>query len=519
MKQVTKLSFIALAILLAGCNEKVNPELQEGNATTPTSPNTPVAPDEYYFAIENSSDTLLNYKLHKTGATNRTAKCEVRSTTQLSNDIFRGNPAANDITCYFDAEELSLYHSGFSFEIKASKNTCDFVGYQPYGYYNRIPGDSSSSFYQVTCGSDQTNATHVATAAANLGIDLTDSSTTTIGCNQWVIDDTIIAANTRNRFTPTSDAELCRFNYTNGNKEQCDVGEITVNEVQVVYTPATATEPATLTQQITPRLVTCGGAISNCVRGPTKKIADDTVRITEITQTQLNKDFELEYKYDGLTGSGNGIFEYANFRRNLANANIDFVTSSGLPGAYRSVWADPVFGKIFEPRVADYFSTNLMHDNATPLISAARLDQEARRNSTWYAVPLAGDPMLGISKVNPFYTFYCFDTAFDMKSRIRMVVRDWDRVFPNSADLELLSDLYKNSTARQDVPGLVELPNDNDDYIMFNDLNDWDDLVPMDRTPGSFDPNNTIWGPTGTVTYPDGWFNPSRFPNVAPNDK
>lgn len=527
MKQVSKLSLLALAILLAGCNEKVSPELQEGNSTTPDDPSNPVAPDEYYFSIVNTSDTLLNYKLHKTGSGNASKKCEVRSTTQLSNDIFRGNPAANDITCFFDAEELSLYHSGFSFEIQASKNTCDFVGYMPYGYYNKIPGDSSASYYQMTCTSDETTNARLSQAALERSLNITDSSGTDVGCGDWIINESIIPAGTRNRFQPSSAEDLCAFNYETGDKEQCDIGVITVNELQVTYTPSTDTEPAILKHEIVTREIDCAGKVYNCVKGPTKEINPDGTRFTEIAKTELNKDYKDEYKYDGLIGTGNGIFEYANYRRNLASTNIDFVTSAGNTPAYRSVWSDPIFGKIFEPRVMDFFANNKMLNNTDPLVEidpsdpTSMLEVEARRNNTTYHKPLAADPYLGLgSKVNPFYTFYCFDTAFDMKARIRMVVRDWDRIFPSSnSDLELLSDLFRNSSARQDVPDLVELPDDNDAYIMFNDKWDWDDIVPMDRTPGSFDANATIWQPTPTVTYPDGWFNPSRFPNVSTEDE
>lgn len=523
MKQVSKLSLLALAILVAGCNEKVSPELQEGNSTTPDDPSNPVAPDEYYFSIVNTSDTLLNYKLHKTGAGNATKKCEVRSTTQLSNDIFRGDPAANDITCYFDAEELSLYHSGFSFEVQASKNTCDFVGYMPYGYYNRIPGDSTATYLQMSCMSDETNDFQLGQGANDRGLDITDSTGSNVQCGDWIIDGSIIPPGTRNRFTPSSDEELCAFNYKDGNGEQCDIGVITVNELQVTYTPATDTEPPIRKAEVVQRQIDCSGKVYNCVKGPTKIMNPGYTRFTEITKTELNKDYKDEYKYDGLIGTGNGIFEYANFRRNLSNTNIDYVSSFGNTPAYKSVWADPIFGKIFEPRVVDFFANNKMLNNTDPLIEidpgdpTTLLEVEARKNNTTYHKPLAADPFMGLgANVNPFYTFYCFDTAFDMKARIRMVVRDWDRIFPSSnSELELLSDLFRGSSARQDAPELVEFPNDNDVYIMFNDKWDWDDMVPMDRTPGSFDANATIWRPTPTVAFPDGWFNPSRFPNTS----
>src|SRR3989344_4859249 len=147
MKTVSKLSLLAITLFVVGCNEKVSPELMGGNAEVPDG--VAVPPSEYYFNIKNESSALLNYNLHKAGSGNQTAACEVKNTTGLSNEIFRGNQAANDITCFFDAEELSLQHGGMSFSINSSSNTCDYVGYSPFSYYNKIPGDSTSQYLEI----------------------------------------------------------------------------------------------------------------------------------------------------------------------------------------------------------------------------------------------------------------------------------------------------------------------------------------------------------------------------------
>lgn len=530
MKTVSKLSLLALTILMVGCNEKISPELQQANSTTPTTV-TPTAPTEYYFGIENSSSVLLNFKLHKTGPGNGLTKCEIRSTTELSNDIFRGNQNANDITCFFEAEELALFHGGFSFDIKASKNTCDYVAYTPFGFYDRRPGDSSGIYHQVSCKSETTQASHVAQAATNLGLDLRDRNNTVIGCNEWIIDDSQIPQAVREKFTVRSDQELCFFNHTRRGGPNCDVGEITINELQVTYTPATATEPAILKEEVVERTVNCGGTIAACVAGPTKIMREGATYFTEVSNSIPDTEFKKNYSYDGLLGKRQSVKAYANYRRNLASKHIDYVTADALPAAYTSIWADPSgsgIGRIFDPQVMDFFSHNLMMDDDTDIVTEAMIEAEAIKTNKYYAMPLAADPFMGLaSPINPFYTFYCLDTAMDIKARIRMVVREWDRIFPtctaSPCNLELLSDLFLGSSARQDNPlryslsgtviGGVEVGNERDYFMYYNDLKDWDDLVPMRRSGGAWSPTGTIWAPVPVTGFPDGWFNPEYFTN------
>lgn len=511
MKTAQKLSLLTLALLVAGCNEKVSPELQSSSATTPDA-TVAVPPDEYYFRVVNSSAALLNYKLHKTGASNLAANCEVKNTTGLTNDIFRGNLAANDITCYFDAEELSLLNSGMNYKIEASPNTCDFVGYSPFSFYDQIPGNSSGSFTQVVCTNDTTDGSHVITAAAARGVSLS-ALPSDLECGDWASRN--IAPATPVKFVPTSDEELCRFNYPEtGN--MCDIGEITVNVLSVTYTPPgddPVAQPEVLKHEIISRRVVCGGDVGNCVKGPIEELTTYTkgaAKLTEIMQPEINKAFSTEYKLPKLIGKYGSTKRYANYRRNLSSTQIDYGTADpndpGYTGTYKAAFGIAAFGKTYNPNVMDLYSSNKQMDGTTSIIGVPELTAVSYPGNMYKAVPLAADPFMGLAaRINPFYTFYCFDTAFDIKARVRMVVRDWDRVFPTNTDQEYVSDIFRGVNARQDNPEEIEVPGETDEYIYFNDLGDWDDQIPMTRTPGVYAVPGTLWEPVS------GFFDPSIF--------
>ena len=99
-----------------------------------------------------------------------------------------------------------------------------------------------------------------------------------------------------------------------------------------------------------------------------------------------------------------------------------------------------------------------------------------------------------------------------------MVVRDWDKVFTGTtSNLELISDSYvfPVSSRIQDLPSSeLEFPNDPGEFNLFNDNDDWDELVKMSRSDpnltGVYDPGDTLWSPTV------GWWDPSIFPNQGP---
>jgi hypothetical protein len=508
MKLVQKLSLLAAILITSSCNEKVSPELLEGNTVDPT---TIVPPSEYYFGVTNTSPAILNYNLHKTGEGNATTSCETRTTSDMSNDL--GLPAEHDITCYFDAEELSMFHAGLKYKVQSSANTCAFIGYMPFSYFEQMPGDSSGSFTEIECVNDGTPQANILAEATKNGVSLVINGASPLSCGDIVTNDVDVAD--RVRFKPTSDEDYCHFNYDNGNN--CDIGTITINKLSVNYVAANAAAatPEVTTSTFTSRQIKCGGKVGNCVDGPIKELASyklGATRFTEIIQTETNKNFEKEYVLPPLIDKYRSNLRYANFRRHLASTNLlfgDSVNPEAIP--YYLTFDDPDYAKIFNPNLMDKYSSNKDMSGNTLADPAPH----SFPNNQYQAVPLAAEPFVGLSgaKVNPFYTFYCYDPAFDIKSRIRMVVRDWDRVFSTTPYNEHISDIWNYGAGdnRQDVPVGVEAPDDEDPYIPYNDLWDWDDLITMQE-----EGDGNTWHPKTSLIYPQGFFNPAYF---APNDK
>lgn len=523
MKSMMKnLTLLSLGLLIYSCNEKISPEIEDGSATTIPSA---VAPDEYYFKVTNNSATILNYNLHKTGNGNATTECKVSSTgTALSSTLYIGDVAtaqdskAYDIACYMEAEELSLYFNGLDFGIEASKNTCEYVAYSPYSYFDAIPGDSTSTWAAVDCDGATTAHVLADAVAEAIAIDATLDGVTPLNCDMMV--DTSVPIGSRvAKSIPESMTSYCSFDYeTNGggNDQNCDIG--TIYYTSIIVTREDIGDPAVTTTMIdtTPTAKTeCGGTVVACVEGAIKQIDTDAVRMSEIYNSPLNEDFSKEFTLPALIGVKSSMHDIVNFRKGLASMDLNFLDYT-VPN--ETQWSDTNYNKSFDPNLMEKYAANKSPDNVT-IIDAAAIVAEAQLPHGYTKTKFAADPFLGVGgyRVNPFYTFYCLDRAYEIKARIRMVVRDWDRVFSSTAsDLELISDSYMTvASRRQDLPSSEEeFPNDPGSYNFFNDKDDWDVLVEMNRSDpnltGVYDPGDTLWTPTV------GWWDPSIFPNEGP---
>jgi hypothetical protein len=544
MKSVLKnLSLLSMGLVIYGCNEKISPELMSGNSTTiPTS----VVPTEYYFKVENTSATLLNYKLHRTGPSNQNSKCEITSDSNTTGALSSSNyynenialPAKTswdskkfDISCFFEAEELSLYYSGFKFEVSASPNTCAYIGYAPFSFYDKIPGNSSTTYSYVSCD-DETPAGVGTSATASLATQYDSPSAGNLDCGQYV--DAGFTAGTgpigRKMRIVEREEELCEFNYLD---RKCDEGKIIINEFSVTHTPGQAGPPIVLPYTPPPvkstRTIQCGGNHLNCVDGPIKSLSNVyAASSTELNQATYNEVFSKEYSYAGNYPAKSSNKRYANFRRNLANPNIDFIDSDqtlGVPYLDASTGYVSNFGGLapetsFQPLLMDYYSYNYRWDGASSVVDttspssmAGSLASQSIING-YTAEPYAAEPFLGFGshRVNPFYTFYCFDEDLDIRGRIRMVVREWDRMLPTATtSMSYISDIGSLTGSRQDYAygQTTENPGDPDAYNAYNDLKDWDDFLFMKRSSGAIvgTGSGTLWEPKS------GFFNSLIFTN------
>lgn len=498
-----------MALALASCNEKVSPELQGANATSVTTPGGPtIVPTEYYFRIANSSDTMLNYKLHKSGSGNANADCKISGNLPLSSDLYRANPDAYDISCFFEAEELSLHFNGMDFSLESSPNTCEYIGYAPFSYYTQMPGDSSGSYTSTVCDAATSTAFLALRGVAN------------VTCDTYAA-----IPGTTPAFSVPSGKEaetLCRFN---GKDElpDCDIGEIVVTETSYVRGPGAdnilGNGDDTLDDTTETREIDCGGKIYNCIEGGIKfeGLLSRSTSGMVIKKSTIDQAQSIKKSLTALMGDYGSNRRYVNFRRDLASFEIEYGNSDKpLTNGYSSAFGDPSNSKEFNPELMQNYSYNKKMDGNTLVTSVPTRDPS---NRFWYR-PYAADPFLGLfgARTNPHYVAYCLDNAFDIKARIKMLVRDWDRVLPGSATntyFERISDVDQlPPIARQDVPYTDEITGDTDSWNAFNDVSDWDDLVEMERDDSNlpYDPAITIWRPLPDATYTTGFFNPAWFP-------
>ncbi len=522
MNTLSKLSFLTLALTLGACNEKVSPELQGAASSTTTSGGgaTIVPPSEYYFRVVNTADTMLNFKLHKTGQGNANTNCEINSSSPLTSNAYRTDPTTYDYTCYYEAEELSLSYNGFEFAIEASSNTCDYIGYSPFSYFDRQAGTSSQSLIQVTCPEEDGIPTQLQIdgilPADFAGVPCGSFRNTTVG--------------PATSFTLENDNDICSFDYTDEGGPNCDTGVVSISGFNVSVVDPDGTGPAPSAPVALPfsKTVSCGGKVPNCIDGPIKEVPLLSSLYTSgmvVERTTSNAAFTKEYIFPDTFGVYASNRKWVNSRRDLAALEIEYGNSnrdggaSVLSGTYLSSFGDPLFKYAFDPDLIANYANNKRMDGTT-LVTPAQQTFAATINGQYSARPFSAEPYLGLNgfKTSPFYTMYCLDNAFDVKARVRMVVRDWDRVLsssPTDVSFERISDVdLLPPFARQDVPYTEEITGDADSWNDFNDIYDWDDLVDMERDDSGipYDPSVTIFRPLPAGTFTEGFLNPYIFP-------
>lgn len=221
--------------------------------------------------------------------------------------------------------------------------------------------------------------------------------------------------------TPGSLTELpkvedyCLGNYANNEDEDekpnCDEGAITVQN----WTSAIPGDPcATSTTQT----IQCGGKKSACLAGPVTSVITNTVDLD------------------------NGI---------------------------RAMHLPSYAGATTEWEIASPFSkldiTNLRNANGivNNACSSTRADASAWANLQKSTHPTSS-PFGGES---PFYEFHCVDAANDLKARIRVTIRDWDRTFK-------ISDRLTENVPGLGAPAIIASNRLMNADPVWNNNDDWD---------------------------------------------
>lgn len=533
MKRAVKnLSLLTMSFLLFSCNEKVAPELQNGSTST-TVP-TIVAPTDYFFKVSTASSVLLNFALHRTGPGNASTPCQILSSgSPLTNTRYRGETSLGpdqkvyDISCFMEAEEMSLYHNGLDFTVESSQNTCEYIAYSPFSFHDAITGSSSANYVGVTCATQDGIVNSDAAPYATAANAVYGAGATPVACG-FMVDITTPQLLRQPILIPEDDSVLCKFDYAKnggGNGQNCDLGKLKF-DITNVYNAETV--PANLkivaSERIAKSDFSCGGKVASCIGGAIKHVPSlqNGKYVSEITPVLVNTSFAKTYKLPKLIEVRDDLYDIVNYRRGLANRHLDYRSYSA---ANEARWGVGSYTRTYDPALMENYASNLT-PSGTPIIDVKNVAPGSTVDFAAYeaevykyghtATPLVAEPFMGLTpatKVNPFYTFHCLDRAMETKARIRMVVRDWDRVYTNpNSDFELITDVFKPALNRaMDLPvDEEEIPGDPGRFNYFDDYYGWDYLLPMTRTnpnlTTTYQAGFTLWSPTA------GWFQPDSFP-------
>jgi hypothetical protein len=372
-----------------------------------------------YFKLFEVSDST-SYNLHKVGDTQNTRDCKVDA-----NDI-KNAQGLRDIRCYLDGQEEDIYTNKLKFKAAVGSGVCEYIQYAPFSFQRfkanpRSDAPTTKGSYTIPhingCVQDTTpiaTPTWIATDASACVMAPATQETCEDAGYTWVpvknscINTTKtasgpcgVAGGTWSPFYVTTQPNVASANYCPSNYSgwlgsaypNCDEDTFKVKTIQ---SAVDSTGKCTMTYE--EKLTNCGGNINSCIAGP---IAD------VLTEQQI----KLGYRsvvYTVSSGFSSPIIhraptEYGDYS-NLRNANGILQNALTSSNDDIGIWASHI----------GTLSDIAIYGNGIDTT------QQTRK------MALQQNPFVnGV----PVYTFNCLDAARDIKARIRLVVRDWDRAY------------------------------------------------------------------------------------------
>ena len=537
MKKTWMLKFGGLLLIFAmisGCQEKIAPELSTpASTTTGGGTTTTTSTNRFYVTLtdtpaEGVPPEDLGYVLHKANL-GAGVSCQVDDVVDTPETL----DSTRDISCFVEAEELALFYHGIELQAQSDDNTCQYIAQRPFSYWNNNPGLSLRINGQprqvVRFNCDDSVVEHLSGSNVPALYGNPSPTYTTVGqlCNRFfnLNDSGLTLPLSFGQFhldvlpvLPGADIDeenLCTYNY---GETMCDEGTIQIHDVTVTGTD-TSDPPDNIPDVIsvtgaTPRTRECGGNIYNCIGGAVVDVIPGAKQGVKGLVTSIEEN-------EGLMKMT--VKESIGIRgRNLHAANF-MRQCSGVPNYNAANSFTPLPGVEFDPNIMqDYTAlgvsttgTQEKDTNGLDVIPLADHPFRAGIPGNVIATYSPNNPLRRYSAANmgtqPFYTFLCLDHAYDVKSRIRIAIREWNRNFsPTTQNFQFVSDVYNRALpyatrTKMDAGSavaLLEYPtiydNDSSNDIIdlgFNNIMDWDDFL-------SF--SNSATGTCGPAVNVDG---------------
>ncbi|MBT7669866.1 MAG: hypothetical protein HN623_09815 [Bdellovibrionales bacterium] len=426
------------------------------------------------LSLANITPSADSYILHREGQSMESASCML-TREQINSD------SGNDILCRLEAGELDLFESGLKLEMTAGAAMCNFVRFVPF-YFNQYEYKASNQTYYEVTYTGTNNATSGCTTDGDSAADdyITRFPTSGIATNcpsagHVCIDGQNIASDLATtaftgpfNTTPAADQTnavkcpavisnpSCIGDYSAGGGPNCDTGgyrtvTITCAEGDPTNTPG----KFSCSTEVVPVVDNdCAGAAISCINGPATTFAADSNRpdLGVIYQADEGTTQEWTFASPQSKGYVTNLYlaNYTNASQCIDNDTYSYISGSSISG---EVVADNLGGVIS--------ITGGWEGYAVDTTGGGTYDN-----------PIA-DPTNPFRKIssslsvnpNPYYTLLCLDAAYDVKARIRVQVREWDRNFNPISNIDSLPDV--NGTSRIDVTTPLN----------YSQVDDWDDYT------------------------------------------
>jgi len=385
------------------------------------------------FEIAHLTDNASSYVLHREGQGLGTSNCKVFG-PQLIDDPTDPNYnqaiyGLNDIVCLFEGGESDLFNQGIDFDIKAGNGMCEYVQYVPFSYQGFLPGSSNREIviYEEFADADQCDdGADLETMTGPAGY--VTSGNAALFASGFAMAGRAFGGTYCQSGDCISSQEAttaCSYDYSQYDPTfpNLDSGTITTRTVSCSHeegedsddpadgTPDTRRCVCTISE---PTRIECGGSQLNGLAGAKRSSDLDVSEAGIIVQS-----------YNGLlSGSTTQTITSPIDRGYGSNRYIaNFVNT-------RNYADDPTRSCIASPYHMDKYNGvgTLERNDINP--SGAAVAGNNNRTS-WDNFSSRFDPFgQSVSGAySNYYTFNCLDAGYDIKARIRVLVRDWDREF------------------------------------------------------------------------------------------
>ena len=403
--------------------------------------------EHFKLRLNLSSNSLSNAILHKEGQGHSRSDCRV-TLDQINNDP---KTDTKDILCYIDIGEHDLQKNGLALAVETS-GICPFVEHLPFGFFKKQYKKSdpaSKNVFQAT-GAYQDE----------------------ICKNQWNSGNDIPEYHSRDGTQDgnygqayTSSTELC--------DDPCDDGQITVNPVNYIKSG----EKKCFTD-------TDGDGFYDYTESidllKTSEASCDTTTdswnyICDATNDGLDA-FPSNCTGSKLSCMSGPLSKLTELSAQDITDRIGVVTATNSTQTFNYDAPDSVNDSDITSDLNIYLANFTKSNQCKAVLSNGQSSSYIYNDISWDAITKnadANDATAGkFNEANPFYTYNCLNNSGEIKARIRLLVREWNKPFTADSSIDLINPDDELLSDNMDGSGNID-----DNYIGtgWNQFADFDD--------------------------------------------